>query len=128
VVGAEHLLLGVLHASDSREVQLLEGAGVDLERARACLQPTFAEEDRAIAVTATDTAAAAAATGVSPLARASLEQALRETVRRGDHHLGVEHLLLALVGRPDGGAARTLEELGTSSETIRRMLESRAAT
>jgi hypothetical protein len=127
VVGTEHLLLGVLHADGSRGVRILEGAGVNVDSARACLQPTLAEEDRAIAVTATDTAAAAAATGVSPLARACLEQSLRETVRRGDRHLGVEHLLLALVGRADGGAARTLERLGTSAETIRRLLEARAA-
>jgi ATP-dependent Clp protease ATP-binding subunit ClpA len=128
VVGTEHLLLGVLHAEGSTEVRVLEGAGVNLHSARACLQPTLAEEDRAIAVTSTDTAAAAAATGVSPLARACLEQSLRESVRRADRHLGVEHLLLALVGRPDGGAARTLEQCGTSAETIRRLLEARAAT
>jgi hypothetical protein len=126
VVGTEHLLLGVLHAEASHEVEILEGAGVNLDSARACLEPTLAEEDRAIAVTSTDTAAAAAATGVSPLARLCLEESLRETVRRGDSHLGVEHLLLALVGRPDGGAARTLERLGTSAETIRRLLEVRA--
>jgi hypothetical protein len=100
---------------------------VTLDGARLCLQPTLAEEDRAIAVTATDTAAAAAATGMSPLARTCLEQSLRETIRRGDGHLGVRHLLLSLVGRPEGGAARTLEELGTSAETIRRLLEARAA-
>lgn len=126
VVGTEHLLLGVLHAEGAPEVQLLEGAGVNLDAARACLQPTMAEEDRAIAVTATDTAAAAAATGVSPLARACLEQSLRETIRRGDSHLGVEHLVLALVSRTDGGAARTLEQCGTSAETIRGLLEVRA--
>jgi hypothetical protein len=126
VVGTEHLLLGILSCENAREVQILEGAGVNLDAARACLQPTLAEEDRAIAVTATDTAAAAAATGVSPLARACLEQSLRETVRRADRHLGVQHLLLALLGQPEGGAARTLERLGTSAERIRRMLEARA--
>jgi ClpA/ClpB-like protein len=126
VVGTEHLLLGVLHAEGSPGVRILEGEGVNIDSARACLEPTLAEEDRAIAVTATDTAAAAAATGVSPLARACLEQSLRETVRRGDRHLGVEHLLLALVSRSDGGAARTLERIGTSAETIRRLLEARA--
>jgi ClpA/ClpB-like protein len=128
VVGTEHLLLGVLHATDSPEVKVLEGAGVNLDAARACLQPTMAEEDRAIAVTATDTAAAAAATGVSPLARACLEQSLRETIRRGDSHLGLEHLVLALVSRTEGGAARTLEQCGTSAEAIRRLLEARAVT
>jgi hypothetical protein len=127
VVGTEHLLLGVLH-EDAPEVRMLESAGVDLDHARACLQPTMAEEDRAIAVTATDTAAAAAATGVSPLARACLEQSLRETIRRGDTHLGVGHLVLALVSRTDGGAARTLERCGISAETVRRLLEARAET
>jgi hypothetical protein len=125
VVGTEHLLLGVLHAEGSREVGVLEDLGVDLDAARGCLQPTMAAEDRAIAATASDTAAAAAATGVSPLARACLEQSLRETIRRGDEHLGVEHLLLALVSRNDGGAARTLEQCGTSAETVRRLLEPR---
>jgi hypothetical protein len=125
VVGTEHLLLGVLHAGDSREVGVLEGLGVDLDSARGCLQPTMVSEDRAIEVTATDTAAAAKATGVSPLARACLEQSLRETIRRGDDHLGVEHLLLALVSRTDGGAARTLEQCGTSADTVRRLLEQR---
>ena len=127
VVGTEHLLLGVLHSEGAPGVTVLQGLGVNVDSARACLAPTLAEEDRAIAVTASDTAAAAAATGVSPLARACLEQSLRETVRRSDRHLGVDHLLLALVSRPDGGAARTLERLGTSAETVRRLLESRAA-
>lgn len=126
VVGTEHLLLGALQAAQgTREASVLEGVGVDLMAARGCLQPTMAAEDRAIAVTASDTAAAAAATGVSPLARACLEQSLRETIRRGDEHLGVEHLLLALVSRTDGGAARTLERCGTSAETVRRLLEPR---
>jgi hypothetical protein len=126
IVGTEHLLLGVLRAAGPDELRILEGAGVTVDAGRACLQPTLAEEDRAIAVTATDTAAAAAATGVSPLARACLEQSLRETVRRGDGQLTAKHLLLAVVSRPDGGAARTLEQLGTSAETIRRLLEARA--
>jgi hypothetical protein len=66
--------------------------------------------------------------GVSPLARECLEQSLREAIRRGDTHLGVEHLVLALVSRTDGGAARTLEQCGTSAETVRHLLEARAAT
>ena len=123
VVGTEHLLLGVLRAGGTQEVEVLEKLGVDLDAARACLQPTMVSEDRAIAATASDTAAAAAATGVSPLARACLEESLRETIRRGDTHLGVEHLLLSLVSRTDGGAARTLEQCGTSAETVRRLLE-----
>jgi hypothetical protein len=127
VVGTEHLLIGVLTMADESERRVLSGCGVDAETARACIQPTLAEEERAIAVTEAETAAAAAATGVSPLARACLEQSLRETIRRGDRQLDTKHLLLALLSRPDGGAARTLTCLGTSAESIRRLLEARAA-
>jgi hypothetical protein len=123
VVGTEHLLLGVLHAAEPKLLALLKREGIDLAAARGCLQPTMAEEERAIAVTASDTAAAAAATGVSPLARACLEESLRETVRRSDNQLRPTHLLLALVSRPEGGAARTLESLGTTPETVRRLVE-----
>jgi hypothetical protein len=128
IVGTEHLLIGVLCVLGPHEMALLGRVGVDAESARDCLQPTFAEEDRAIAVTESDTAAAAAATNVSPLARAILEESLRETVRRGDRKLTAKHLLLALVSRPDGGAARTLECLETSADAVRRLLEPAAAT
>jgi ATP-dependent Clp protease ATP-binding subunit ClpA len=128
IVGTEHLLIGVLSSAGPAELRVLHGEGVDIDAARACLQPTLPEEERAIAVTDTGTAAAAAATGMSPLARACLEQSLRETVRRDDGQLDTKHLLLAIVSRPDGGAARTLERLGTSPESVRRLLEARAAT
>jgi hypothetical protein len=126
IVGTEHLLVGVLQVAGRRELRVLSGCGIDAASARECLQPTLAEEDRAIAVTDTDTAAAAAATGVSPLARACLEQALREAVRRGDRQIAPKHLLLAILSRPDGGAARTLSCLGTSAETVRLRLDARS--
>jgi hypothetical protein len=125
IVGTEHLLLGVLQSLAPDEARVLGDAGVDLEAARDCLEPTMAEEDRAVAVTATDTAAAAAATGVSPLARACLEESLRETVRRGDNELRTKHLLLAIISRPGSGAARTLERLGTSPAAIARLVDGR---
>jgi hypothetical protein len=127
IVGTEHLLIGVLSSAGPEELRILTGEGVELDAARACLQPTLPEEERAIAVKDADTAVAAGATGMSPLARACLEQSLRETVRRNDGQLDTRHLLLAIVSRADGGAARTLERLGTSPETIRRLLEARAA-
>ena len=60
---------------------------------------------------------------LSTLVRACLEQSLREAVERGDRHLGLEHLLLALLARPEGGATRTLEELEVSPARLRRELE-----
>jgi ATP-dependent Clp protease ATP-binding subunit ClpA len=127
VVGTEHLLIGVLSAASAEDLGVLEAHGVDVDSARGCLQPTLPQEDRAIADAHAPTAAAAAESGVSPLARTCLEHALRETVRRGDPELDARHLLLALVSRPEGGAARTLHTLGTSPEAIRQLLETRPA-
>jgi hypothetical protein len=123
VVGTEHILLGLLRAATGGLATALDAAGVTLAAARTDLQSTMAEEDTAVASGAEGTASAAARTGVSPLARACLEQSLRETVRRGDRHLGIEHLLLALLGRPEGGATRTLESLGVPPARLRREIE-----
>jgi ATP-dependent Clp protease ATP-binding subunit ClpA len=124
VVGTEHLLLGVLRAGpNSAAARALAEEGVTLDAARAALSPTLTEEDEAVSVMSSDTAEAARATGVSPLARACLEGSLREAIRRNSRHLGLDHLLLALVSRDDGGAARTLASLGTSTEAVRRRLD-----
>jgi ATP-dependent Clp protease ATP-binding subunit ClpA len=124
VVGTEHLLLGVLRAGpNSSAARALAEEGVTLDTARAGLAPTLTEEDEAVSLTSEDTAEAARATGVSPLARACLEGSLHEAIRRNDRHLGLDHLLLALVSREDGGAARTLARLGTSSAAVRSRLE-----
>jgi ATP-dependent Clp protease ATP-binding subunit ClpA len=123
-VGTEHLLLGVLRADPkSAAARALAAEGVTVDGARAALAPTLTEEDQAVSVTSSETAEAARATGVSPLARACLEASLREAIRRGDRHLGLEHLLLALVSRDDGGAARTLTRLGTSTTAVRKRLQ-----
>jgi ATP-dependent Clp protease ATP-binding subunit ClpA len=119
-VGTEHLLVGVLRSpARSPAVAALTGHGVTLRAARAALCPTLLEEEEEAAATSRATAEAARATGVSALARLCLEDSLRQATRRSDGHLGIEHLLLALLARDDGGAARTLERLGVSAREIR---------
>jgi ATP-dependent Clp protease ATP-binding subunit ClpA len=60
---------------------------------------------------------------LSRRARAALEQAMREVVRRADRRLDAEHVLLALLRDEHAGAVRTLAGLGTSTETVQRVLE-----
>jgi ATP-dependent Clp protease ATP-binding subunit ClpA len=123
IVGTEHLLLGLIRAATPPVTTVLDAAGVSLRSARMALQPTRIDEEGDAAAGARKTARAAARTGVSPLARSCLEQSLREAVQRGDRHLGIEHLLLALLAREDGGATRTLEALGASPARLKRELE-----
>jgi hypothetical protein len=44
---------------------------------------------------------------------------VREAVRRGDGYIGVDHLLLASLSDPAGGACRTLEALGVDPAAVR---------
>ena len=115
-VGTEHVLLGILHCRQSNVVKTLNALGVTLETARRSLQttlpglPTKRSED-------------APADGVTPQARRVLEGSLREALKRGDGHIGVEHLLLALLSDSRSGAVQTLEALRTTPAGIRRRLE-----
>lgn len=65
---------------------------------------------------------------LSERAQATLEQSLREAVRRDDAHLGGEHILLALLREPGGGAVRTLHDLGIAPERIEQSLEAALVT
>lgn len=59
--------------------------------------------------------------GTGPLARESA--ALSEAVSRGDGHLGMEHVLLALLRDSESGAVETLGRLGVPPRQLHRMLE-----
>ena len=59
---------------------------------------------------------------ISGATRAALEQSLREAQRLGHEHLGVEHLLLALLRDGRGGAARALGDVGVSTDDLERCL------
>jgi hypothetical protein len=55
---------------------------------------------------------------ISPQGRAALEQSLREAATRGGRHLGVEHVLLALLRNETGDAVRTLGRLGVTPRQV----------
>jgi ATP-dependent Clp protease ATP-binding subunit ClpA len=59
---------------------------------------------------------------VSAYASAVFDGALRVALERGDAFLGVEHLLLASLEDPTGGAWRTLTELGVDPDGVRAAL------
>lgn len=115
-VGSEHLLLGILRSGDQRAAGALTAAGVTLDRARAAVQPTLVDGHPRPAKVARGSR------GISPYARGVLEQSLREAVTRGDGYVGVDHLLLAALADPSGGAGRTLAALGVEVGDVRRAL------
>ena len=114
VVGSEHLLLGILRSGDQRAARVLAEMGVTIEDARIAAQPTLIDGQ--------GHAEPAGKDGISAYARSVLEQSLREAIARGEGHIGVEHLLLALLREEVGGAARTLAELGVDPDVVRERL------
>jgi hypothetical protein len=111
IVGSEHLLLGILRSGDQRATKVLAEMGVTLEDARVAAQPTLIDGRGHTEPAGKD--------GISAYARSVLEQSLREAIARGESHIGVEHLLLALLREEVGGAARTLHELGVDADAVR---------
>jgi transposase-like protein len=116
-VGTEHMLLGILRCEGSLAAKALAAEGVTLDAARGCLQSTMpglppSELDRP-----------AEEHAVSAHARRIIEGSRREAVRRGDDHIGAEHLLLALLADSRNGAVQTLEELRATPARVERQLE-----
>jgi hypothetical protein len=114
IVGSEHLLLGILRSGGHQAARVLNDLGVTLDDARAAAQPTLVDGKAHMEPAGKD--------GISAYARAVLEQSLREAIARGEAHIGVEHLLLALLREDVGGAARTISELGIDPDAVRERL------
>jgi hypothetical protein len=120
IVGSEHLLLGILRSRDRRATNALRCAGVTLEAARECAQPAMVDGSPPEATPPPPVHRGPG--GISAYARAVFEQSLREAVARGDGYIGVDHLLLATIADPHGGASRTLRGLGADLDEVRGQL------
>ena len=107
-VGTEHLLLALTCSGTEPVARVLAEAGVDEQSLRSRLHPTVVDGEKP----------SEARGGFTPYAREVLEGSLREAVDRGDGFIAADHLLLALLRNPIGGAARTLDALGVDVDAI----------
>jgi Clp amino terminal domain, pathogenicity island component len=114
----EHLVLGLLREERGPVIDALAAAGVSLEAARRCAAGL--ERDGEVPEARED-----GRLPVSAGARAVMEQSLREAVRRRDTHLGVEHLLFAVVRDRDGRGARLLAGLHVDPASLEGLLDER---
>lgn len=118
-VGPAELLLGLLRDAGGPVARALGSVGVSLDGARRCLEE-LRPNGRG---SAPATVGEAEQLPVSRETREVFEQSLREAVRRGDAHLGVEHLLLALLREEDGLPVRTLASLGVPAGDVEELLD-----
>lgn len=109
VVGTEHLLLGMLQQGEGGACEALKEVGVTLQAARVQADLFF------------PSACADVEPARLPLsrgARAALERATGEVLRRGGRKLETAHLLLALLRDAEARAVQLLSGLGVSSDAV----------
>jgi len=94
----EHIVLGVLRASDAPAAAVLHEAGATLEQARAHIQEIRPSRFQI---------------------RSLLEAAARRARERGGRRIEVEHLLLGALEDDTGGAARMLRTLRVDVRAVR---------
>ncbi len=121
-IAPEHLLVGLLRDERGPVVRALDSVGVSLPRARDEVARLHAR-GRPPRAKAVDASVPGERPRVSAATRDVMEQAVREAVGRRDGHLGVEHLLLALLRDRRAVPARTLIALGTAADEVERALD-----
>jgi ATP-dependent Clp protease ATP-binding subunit ClpA len=115
VIGSEHILLGLLRATDVPAADILQAAGVTLERARTQIGGTTSRRW----VFRRD------AEGEDP--RGLLAAAARDARARGELRIEPEHLLASALQDGAGGASRALRALGVDPDALRAGLAKPAA-
>jgi hypothetical protein len=110
-----HLLLGLLRQRESAAAGALSALGITASALREEVKTSLAEREPA-------RVGRGDRVSIGPRARAALEQSLREALLLNDSHLGVEHLLLALLRDERASAAYALEGLGVSTEAVEERL------
>ena len=111
-VGPEHLLLGLLRDDRGPAIEALEAVGVSFAATRREVRRLYGDPEDG---NGQDTGKPATEAPISDRARGTLEQALAEAGRRSEAHLGVEHILAALLRDVPGGAVRALAALGVTA-------------
>lgn len=113
VMGTEHLLLGILKAGDPIVECVFSRLQVSVSRLHESLEFVIGRGNKALLSQPV----------LGQAARAALQRADEMATSMSHEHIGVEHLLLGVMGEEDGLAASVLESFGLSLEAVRRELD-----
>jgi ATP-dependent Clp protease ATP-binding subunit ClpB len=113
-VEPEHLLLALLEQEDGLVPTLLRRLEVAPEPLAARLQATLENRPKQVGVTDPS---------IGNALRTVLMTAFDEMSRLKDEYVSTEHLLLALVAKPEGEAGRLLQQAGVTRDRVYSTLE-----
>ena len=107
-IGSEHILLGLLSEGDSIASRLLVTRGADAKKIRNTVIDISGIGSRS-QVTPAD---------MTPRAKKVIEASAAEALRCGNHYIGTEHILYALLAERDCVAVRLLESEGIPASEV----------
>jgi ATP-dependent Clp protease ATP-binding subunit ClpA len=124
-VEAEHLLVSLASTSHPAG-EALRDAGLDPQELRDAIQRDFERVLGRVGIDASGVDLAANCRRTTPRwgasAKQGLERALAEAKRRGDRHIGCEHILLGLLRAEHGTVPRLLAAEGIDPGELTRRL------
>ncbi|MBI3244699.1 MAG: ATP-dependent Clp protease ATP-binding subunit [Chloroflexi bacterium] len=109
-IGTEHLLLGLIREEGGVAGRVLRELGLEQRRVQEMVERLSGPGQRN----------KPARIDLAPGTRRTLELAIDEAKRMGQHYISTEHILLGLVRHNEGVAIDVLNKLGISPEQIRR--------
>jgi ATP-dependent Clp protease ATP-binding subunit ClpA len=115
-VGTGQLLTGILDEGDNLALRVLQAIEIEPAQVRQALARHADAEPGPPGGTHFSTAAAGA-----------LELTVTEATSLGHNYVGCEHLLLGLIGEPDGAAGQVLRGLGAEARLTRRAVSAALA-
>jgi ATP-dependent Clp protease ATP-binding subunit ClpA len=111
-VGTEHLLMGLIGVDDGVAARSLELVGISLAAVREQVDEIIGPGRWVPPVNIP----------YAPAAKRVLDMSLREALALGDHTIGTEHLLLALIRDAESPAAQVLVTLGADPAEVRQQV------
>ncbi len=109
-IGSEHLLLALAAETESMAAKLLAKHGISPAALRELIEKEVGTGSES-AVTPAD---------MTPRTKKIIEGSAIESTRGGQHYIGTEHLLLALLGEADSVAVKMLSALNVSPDTLKK--------
>ena len=123
LVEPEHLLIALACGHADAASQAIADAGIDADAIEQAIEQDLVAALEVVGVPASVVASTPALPradrpGFAVATKQALEQALAETVRRGERRLGREHVLLGLLNPPAVGVARVLRRLDVEPQRL----------
>lgn len=114
-IGTEHLLLGLLRYDEGDPAHALSSLGVTPNETREQVESMVGQGEEGMPAQPPFTARS----------KRVLDLALREALQLGHYYVGVEHILLGLIGEPGGVTMLALSRLGVDPDEVRREVAKR---